>query len=129
MPTGFLWPSLARNTSTKLLTMHSSIELARIHLRWCMGTRRVGRFAGLAAGNEVLLPDALSHLRKRKSVQPAAHVAAQIAIGEAAYKERIERGARDHAKLAESGDASGEAPIRHAYTHSALNDLGKLDHL
>ena len=94
-----------------------------------MGSGRVGRSAGLAAGSEILLPDALGHLRKRKCVQPAAHVPALVAIGEPAYKKRIERSARDDAKLAEFGDGLRETPIRHADAHSALNDFGKLDHL
>jgi hypothetical protein len=56
-------------------------------------------------------------------------VAALVAIGKAAYKKRIERGARDDAKLTEFGDGLREAPVRHAYAHSALNDFGKLDHV
>ena len=54
-----------------------------------MGSVRIGRIAGLAAGNEVLLPDASGHVRKRKCIQPPAHVPAQIAIGKAAHKQGI----------------------------------------
>ena len=56
-------------------------------------------------------------------------MAAGVAIGEAAHKERIERRAGDHAELTEFGDGIGQAPVRHAHPHSALNDFGKLHHL
>ena len=39
------------------------------------------------------------------------HRAALIAIGEPTHKERIERGARDDAKLAEFGDGLRETPV------------------
>ena len=95
-----MWPSRARKTSTKLLTMHSSTSLG-VSFRWCMGTAGYGVSAGLAAGNEVLLPDAPGHLGKGKCIQSAAHVAALVAIGEPAHKELIERRAGNHPELAE----------------------------
>jgi hypothetical protein len=56
-------------------------------------------------------------------------VAAEVAVGEAAYKELIERCTGHYAELAQPRNCVGKAPIRHAYTHAALNNLGKLDHL
>ena len=65
------------------------------------GQDRIRSSLGLAAGNVVLVPDALGHLRKGKGLQAAAHVSPLVAIGKAANEERIERRARDHAKLTE----------------------------
>jgi hypothetical protein len=65
------------------------------------GQRRIGSAHWLAARNEVLVPDASRHPGKRKCIQSPAHVPALIAIGEPAYKNTIECGARDDAKLAE----------------------------
>ena len=56
-------------------------------------------------------------------------MAAGVAIGEAADKERIERCAGDNAELTEFGDGIGQTPVRDAHAHAALNDFGKLHHL
>ena len=63
------------------------------------GKRLIRRTCILAVMHEILLPDALRHLLKRKRIQSTAHI-----------------------------PALGQAPIRHTYAHSALNDLWKLQH-
>ena len=110
------------------VTHHAELdELARIVLL-VHGKRLIRRACSLAARHEVLLPDALRHLLKWKRVQSPAHVAALVAIGEAAHKDRIERRARHDAELAKFGDGLGQAPIGHTDAHAALNNLRKLEH-
>ena len=75
-------------------------ELARIVLL-VHGKRLDRAHLQLAAGNEILLPDASGHLWKGKCVQSPAHVAALVAVGKPAHKDRIERRARHDAQLAE----------------------------
>ena len=80
---------------------HAQLDRLAHILALVHGRQRIRRFDGLAAGNKVLLPDAPGHLGKGKCIQSPAHMSALVAIGEPAHKQRIERRAGDHAKLAE----------------------------
>ena len=93
------------------------------------GRQRVGHGGGLSAGDVVLIPNALGHLREGKCIQSAAHVAAGISLIQSADKERIERCAGDNAQLTEFGDRIGQAPVGNADPHATLNDFWKLHHL
>jgi hypothetical protein len=97
--------------------------------RFVDGVRRrgaVGRCGRFAAGNEVRAQDALGHLRKRKGREAAAHMAAGVAILEAADEDLVECGAGNDAELAEGGDGLSETPAGYASAHTALNDDGIL---
>jgi hypothetical protein len=93
------------------------------------GSNRIGGAGRPAAGDEVLTPDAASHLGKGEGVESAAHVAAGVAIGEAADKELVKCGSGDHTELTELRYGLRETPVGDADAHSALNDFGKLHHL
>ena len=71
-------------------------ELARI-VFLVHAKRLIRRTCSRTARHEILLPDALRHLLKRKRVQSTAHVSALIAVREAAHKDRIQRRARHDA--------------------------------
>ncbi len=57
------------------------------------------------------------------------HMSAIVAIGETAHKQGVKCSPRNHAQLAEFRNSIGKAPIRHAYTHTALDYFWELDHL
>ena len=50
------------------------------------GRHRIRLPLRLAAGDEILLPDALGHFRERKCIQPPAHVTALVAFGKASQE-------------------------------------------
>ena len=89
--------ALSRQENFDEVAHHAQLdELARIVLL-VHGQRLIRRAGSLAAGHEILLPDAFRHVRKRKRIQPPAHVPAQVAVRKPAHKDRIQRRARHDA--------------------------------
>src|SRR5579872_3951242 len=81
-----------------------------------------------AAGNEILLPDAPRHLRKRKGIQTAPHVSVAISIAQPPNEQRIQRSPQYHSELAQSRHGIGQVPVRDTHSHAALYDARKLKH-
>jgi hypothetical protein len=71
---------------------------------------------------------ALGHLRKREERQSAAHMAARIAILQAARKNRVECCAGNNAKLPGEGHSPRQPPIGDACAHSTLDQYRMLSH-
>src|ERR1700757_3213555 len=92
------------------------------------GSGGIGGTARFATGNEIFLPDAASHSGERKSFESAEHVAAGVAIREAAHEDLIEGCPGNHAELAQPGNGSGKAPVGDTDSHAPLNDYRQLDH-
>ena len=88
---------------------------------------RVG--VGLAARDEVGLPDPLGHRRHREMVERATHVAAGIAILKPPRQNLIERRSGDNSELPEFRHGVSQAPGRDARAHAALDDRREVGHL
>ena len=62
-------------------------------------------------------------------VESPAHVTAGVTVLQPAGENLVESYSRNYAQLASSRDGSSKAPIRHARTHAALDNLRKVFHL
>ena len=92
-------------------------RLVRAHLHAAPGLA-----IGLAAGNVVGVPDVFGELRHGEVIERAAHVAARIALLQAARQHLVEGRAADHAELTFERHRPRQPPVRDPDTHAALDD-------
>src|SRR5581483_6405637 len=73
-------------------------------------------------------PNTFRDFRNWKPIEPAAHVAARIAVLQAPGKNQVQSRSGNHAQLAKPGNGPCQPPIGDGCAHPALNDCRKIAH-